>query len=55
MDNENLSAAKAIIPQEYHNKIQLFADDEIKDPYYGGEEGFGDMFQEIEISAQKYV
>ncbi len=57
MDRSHLSNLYKISDKKYHNKISLFlqfcdvknfSDDEVKDPYYGNNKGFIDMFLLLE-------
>ena len=54
MDNSNLANLHGMSPSQYHDKIKLFldfanADDkEVPDPYYGGEEGFENVYQMLD-------
>ncbi|MDO6579898.1 low molecular weight protein-tyrosine-phosphatase [Photobacterium sp. 2_MG-2023] len=60
-DRQNLSDLTAICPAEYLSKLSLllaFADaeeDEVPDPYYGGEEGFEHVLDLIEAAADRIV
>ncbi len=55
MDRDNLLFLQGIIDKKYHHKISMFSQDgEIKDPYYGGIDGFKKMFLQIQQSA-KYI
>ncbi len=58
MDKANLSDLMRLCPAQYRAKIKLFrtfdlaADDnaEVPDPYYGGDEGFSNVYQMVERS-----
>ncbi|MBV7260748.1 low molecular weight phosphotyrosine protein phosphatase [Photobacterium sp. WH24] len=60
-DRQNLSDLTTICPAEYLSKLSLllaFADaeeDEVPDPYYGGEEGFEHVLDLIEAAADRIV
>ncbi|NAW85547.1 low molecular weight protein-tyrosine-phosphatase [Photobacterium halotolerans] len=60
-DRQNLSDLTAICPAEHLSKLSLllnFADadeDEVPDPYYGGEEGFERVLDLIEAAADRIV
>ncbi|WP_155804942.1 low molecular weight protein-tyrosine-phosphatase [Photobacterium halotolerans] len=60
-DRQNLSDLTAICPAEHLSKLSLllaFADaeeDEVPDPYYGGEEGFEYVLDLIEAAADRVV
>ncbi|MGB7998200.1 MAG: low molecular weight protein-tyrosine-phosphatase [Photobacterium halotolerans] len=60
-DRQNLSDLTAICPAEHLTKLSLllnFADaeeDEVPDPYYGGEEGFEYVLDLIEAAADRVV
>ncbi len=67
MDKSNLKNVLALSQTEAHKqKVDLFLNElfplqnkEVPDPYYGGEQGFEDVFQMVyktcEIIAEKYV
>lgn len=50
MDEDNLAKLRARCPQEQRHKLHLFSDfahgrhENIPDPYYGGEDGFGAVY-----------
>lgn len=56
MDRGHFKSMKLLAPKEYQNKIHLFLEfaeinngtGEVKDPYYGGVEGFNQVFDLIE-------
>ncbi|NAW67179.1 low molecular weight phosphotyrosine protein phosphatase [Photobacterium halotolerans] len=60
-DRQNLSDLTAICPAEHLSKLSLllnFVDadeDEVPDPYYGGEEGFERVLDLIEAAADRIV
>ncbi|MEL6113655.1 low molecular weight protein-tyrosine-phosphatase [Photobacterium sp. SP02] len=60
-DRQNLSDLTAICPAEHLSKLSLllnFADadeDEVPDPYYGGEDGFERVLDLIEAAADRIV
>ncbi|MEI8596113.1 low molecular weight protein-tyrosine-phosphatase [Photobacterium sp. Hal280] len=61
-DRQNLSDLTAICPAEYLSKLSLllnFAEeaeeDEVPDPYYGGEAGFEHVLDLIEAAADRIV
>jgi protein-tyrosine phosphatase len=53
MDRDNLTQLRARAPQDARAQIELFlADAEVPDPYYGGEDGFATMMDQIEAGAR---
>ncbi|MCP5246463.1 MAG: low molecular weight phosphotyrosine protein phosphatase [Burkholderiales bacterium] len=60
MDNENLELLKQRCPQPYSNKIELlmryskgiYSDQEVADPYFGGDQGFEMVLDMIEEASQ---
>lgn len=60
-DRQNLSVLTAICPAEHLSKLSLLLDfsdaeeEEVPDPYYGGEEGFEHVLDLIETAADKIV
>ncbi len=55
MDNDNYALLEQACPEQYKNKIALFLEysptylsKEVPDPYYGGANGFGDVFAMID-------
>lgn len=60
-DRQNLSDLTAICPAEHLSKLSLLLDfsdaeeEEVPDPYYGGEEGFEHVLDLIETAADKIV
>ncbi len=61
MDKSNLGHLQALRPQAAHAELDLFlrryrgALDEVPDPYYGGEQGFEQVLNLIEIACQGLV
>lgn len=62
MDMQNLTALKAMCPQEYYHKLILFLDyaphsdaQEVPDPYYGGADGFDRVIDLIEIASEGLI
>lgn len=58
MDRDNLALLQQACPPEHHGKLglflefsQRFPEDEVPDPYYGGEEGFELVLDLIEDAA----
>ncbi|MDP4795810.1 MAG: low molecular weight phosphotyrosine protein phosphatase [Rhodospirillales bacterium] len=58
MDNQNINKLTALCPQAYLSKVQLFLDfapevnlREVPDPYYGGDDGFSNVFDMIEAAS----
>jgi protein-tyrosine phosphatase len=59
MDSENLSLLRRACPSMHHHKLGLFLDyavdsqdEEVPDPYYGGEEGFERVLDLVEDAAR---
>ena len=62
MDSENLSLLRRACPSMHHHKLGLFLDyavesqeDEVPDPYYGGEEGFERVLDLVEDAARGLI
>ncbi|TBR42223.1 low molecular weight phosphotyrosine protein phosphatase [Marinomonas agarivorans] len=64
MDKSNLKNVQAICPPEQQHKVRLFAsfalnssmqNDEVEDPYYGGDEGFAIMADHLEALADGFL
>ncbi|GAB6262033.1 low molecular weight protein-tyrosine-phosphatase [Photobacterium sp. R1] len=57
-DRQNLSDLMAICPDEHLSKLALFldyadvAEDEVPDPYYGGDQGFEYVLDLVELAAE---
>ena len=58
MDYANLADLKRLSPPSYHHKIGLFLDyatdypeQEVPDPYYGGDQGFAHVLDLVESAA----
>lgn len=59
MDNHNLDRLVNACPAEHRHKIRLFLDfagehpeEEVPDPYYGGEQGFNHVFDLVEAASR---
>jgi protein-tyrosine phosphatase len=59
MDRANLEVLQAMCPVDYSGRLDLFlsyaADsglDEVPDPYYGGDEGFSQVLDIIEVASE---
>ncbi|MES2677167.1 MAG: low molecular weight protein-tyrosine-phosphatase [Pseudomonadota bacterium] len=64
MDRGHISALRKICPPQFQDKIQLFLEyadvenrfnDEVIDPYYGGVEGFVEVFELIEKGTREII
>jgi protein-tyrosine phosphatase len=56
MDRDNLAQLEARRPQGIATPIRLFLGDaEVPDPYYGGEDGFAAMMDQIELGAADLI
>lgn len=54
MDRQNILDLKNILPEPSHKKIIMLDDASVQDPYFGGEEGFEEMYQHLS-SALTYL
>ncbi len=59
MDRSNLADLEALCPPEYRDRLRLFLDfaiglpeDEVPDPYYGGQGGFERVLDLVEAAAR---
>lgn len=59
MDNSNFSDLQAIAPQDGKAELRLFLDyattvatSEVPDPYYGGDDGFGQVLDLVEAASE---
>ena len=53
MDRENLAQLQQRKPADSAARLELFLDDaEVPDPYYGGDDGFALMMEQIEAGAR---
>jgi protein-tyrosine phosphatase len=53
MDRDNLSQLQQRKPADSSARLELFLDDaEVPDPYYGGDDGFAQMMEQIEAGAR---
>lgn len=61
MDKANLQALQERCPREYQSKLALFLDysegseQEVPDPYYGGEKGFDHVLDLIESASDGFI
>lgn len=62
MDRQNLAFVRRLCPPEHHCKLGLFLEfadtapeDEIPDPYYGGEEGFERVLDLCEVAGKGLI
>ncbi len=62
MTNEHINFLEAKKPQDSNAEIDLFLryagnskEDELSDPYYGGEESFKTMFDQIEMACDEII
>jgi len=58
MDKSNLRNARALAPtQETQGKVQLLLEEnqEVPDPYYGGERGFEVVYQMVNQAVERWV
>jgi protein-tyrosine phosphatase len=61
MDSDNYQNLLAICPAEYEDKVQLFLDyatnsheQDVPDPYYGGQQGFEHVFDLVEDASHGF-
>jgi protein-tyrosine phosphatase len=61
MDSDNYHNLLAICPAEYEDKVQLFLDyatnsheQDVPDPYYGGQQGFEHVFDLVEDASHGF-
>jgi len=47
IDRQNILDLKNILPKSCHHKILMLDDTSVQDPYFGGEEGFEEMYQHL--------
>ena len=59
MDSDNLDALLESASENYHGKLRLLLEyavshpgNEVPDPYYGGDEGFRNVFTMVERTSQ---
>ena len=59
MDNDNLRVLQSDCPPTFRHKLHLFCsfalnreEEEVPDPYYGGEQGFEDVYDLIEDASE---
>ena len=62
MDSDNYQLLIEASPSEYHHKIKRFLDyapkqeeNDVPDPYYGGEDGFVHVFDLVEEASQGFL
>ena len=55
MDQSNLDNIKHVIDQTYWDKVHLFDQVEVNDPYYSHSDGFEIMYQQLETAAKRWV
>ncbi|HEY8964571.1 MAG TPA: low molecular weight phosphotyrosine protein phosphatase, partial [Alphaproteobacteria bacterium] len=55
MDRGHLEILQRVAPEMFQDKIKLFDDVDVKDPYYGGEQGFEDVLDQIEAACDRWI
>lgn len=62
MDHDNLSVLKRACPAEHRHKLHLFCEyipgrsnEEVPDPYYGGDSGFEQVYDLIEEASDAFL
>ncbi len=53
MDKQNVRDLKAMSPQKYHDKIHLFAEKSVPDPYYTGD--FDETYEMVLEGCKKWL
>jgi protein-tyrosine phosphatase len=48
VDSDVLEAVSSMAPRNSTAALRMFCDADVPDPYYGGEDGFNDVFDQIE-------
>jgi len=58
MDKDNYAILKSILPAGYESRLKMFLSyapelkiKEVPDPYYGGDKGFDDVFDMVEVAS----
>jgi protein-tyrosine phosphatase len=55
VDDDNLSRLKEMAPADSTAEIRKLDDDDVPDPYYGGESGFTDVLNQIEAACRRLL
>lgn len=55
MDNGHKLILERVAPKEHLHKIKMFDDRDVADPYYGGEDGFERVLDQIEDACDRWL
>jgi protein-tyrosine phosphatase len=55
MDASNLRDLRELAPEGTEQKVRLFADIDVPDPYYGGARGFDDVLDLVENASRRLL
>ena len=55
MDAANLQDLRELAPRGTEQKVRLFADIDVPDPYYGGDSGFDDVLDIVEQASRRLL
>ncbi len=55
MDAGHKLTLERVASHAHHHKIRMFDDRDVGDPYYGGEQGFDDVLDQIEAACRRWL
>jgi len=55
MDEGHLTTLQQAAPKIFHDRIKMFDDRDVGDPYYGGDQGFEDVLDQIEEACDRWI
>lgn len=55
LDEENLTVLRELAPPGSRAEVRKFADEDVPDPYYGGDEDFDDVLRRIEQASARLL
>jgi protein-tyrosine phosphatase len=55
VDDENLARLRRIAPPGSHARVAKLAVDDVPDPYYGGDDGFDDVLEQITAACRELL
>jgi protein-tyrosine phosphatase len=55
MDADNLRDLRELAPAGTQDKVRLFADIDVPDPYYGGEQGFDEVLDIVQKASRRLL
>ena len=55
MDANNLRDLRELAPPGAESKVRLFAEDDVPDPYYGGDSGFDDVLDIVDKASRRLL